>query len=134
MKGGCLCGTIRYEISGEHLEMHQCHCHQCRRASGASFATTMAVRTADFDFLKGEKNLAAYESTPGKQRTFCGRCGSPIYSRYEDNPGVLNLRSGTLDGDPGIRPGLHIHVASKAPWIEIRDELPQSQAEEELGY
>ncbi|MDJ0608520.1 MAG: GFA family protein [Kiloniellales bacterium] len=134
MKGGCLCGTIRYEISGEPLGMHHCHCHQCRRASGASFATTMVVRAADFDFLQGEEKLAAYESTPGKQRTFCGRCGSPIYSRYDDNPGFINLRSGTLDGDPGARPSLHIHVASRAPWIEITDNLPQSREEEGLAF
>ncbi len=134
MKGGCLCGTIRYEISGEPLGMHHCHCHQCRRASGASFATTMVVRAADFDFLQGEDQLAAYESTPGKQRTFCGRCGSPIYSRYDDNPGFINLRSGTLDGDPGARPSLHIHVASRAPWIEITDNLPQSREEEGLAF
>ncbi len=134
MKGGCLCGTIRYEISGEPLGMHHCHCHQCRRASGASFATTMVVRAADFDFLQGEEKLAAYESTPGKQRTFCGRCGSPIYSRYDDNPGFINLRSGTLDGDPGARPSLHIHVASRAPWIEITDKLPQSREEEGLAF
>ena len=114
MKGGCLCGAIRYEISGEALEMHHCHCHQCRRASGASFATTMMVRADDFAFLQGEEKLALYESTPGKQRTFCSRCGSPIYSRYDDEEGLINLRSGTLDGDPGIRPGQHIHEEGQA--------------------
>lgn len=134
MRGGCLCGAIRYELSGKPVEMHHCHCQQCRRASGASFGTTMMVRAEDFAFLQGEKLLSAYESTPGKQRTFCSRCGSPIYSRYADDPSLINLRGGTLDGDPGIRPGQHIHVASKAPWIEIHDALQQSEAEENAEW
>ena len=78
--------------------------------------------------------MAAYETTPGKQRTFCGRRGAPICSRYDDNPGFINLRSGTRGGEPGARPSSHIHVASKAPWIEITDGLPRSREEEGLTY
>lgn len=134
MKGGCLCGALRYEIHGKPFAMHHCHCHQCRRASGASFATTLAVRAADVTIEQGAEALSAYESTPGKKRHFCGTCGSPVYSRYDDDPEMLFLRSGTLDGDPGLRPGRHIHVAAKAPWIEILDDLPQSRRQEGLDY
>ncbi len=134
MKGGCLCGALRYEISGKPLYMHHCHCQQCRRASGASFATTLVVRSADLTIELGAERLAAYESTPGKKRHFCGVCGSPIFNRYDDNQEMLYLRSGTLDDDPGLRPERHIHVASKAPWIEILDDLPQSRREEDLDY
>jgi hypothetical protein len=32
---------------------------------------------------------------------------------------------GTVDGDPQARPERHVFVASKAPWYDIADALPQ---------
>jgi hypothetical protein len=56
---------------------------------------------------------------------FCRTCGSPIIARSDQYPTIYNLAMGTLDGDPGIRPSQHWHVASKAAWYEITDNLPQ---------
>jgi hypothetical protein len=61
-------------------------------------------------------------------RAFCGRCGSPVYSRRSDSPDVLRLRLGLLDDDPKRRPLAHFWVGSKAPWFEITDDLPQFEA------
>jgi hypothetical protein len=123
--GGCLCGGVRYQVGGQPASMYYCHCSQCRRATGSAFAANVMVRSDDLSFVAGEELLASYESSPGKRRHFCSRCGSPIYSRSQAMPQLSSLRSGTLDGDPGIRPGTHIHVASKADWFEIHDTLPR---------
>src|SRR2546421_1924 len=32
--GGCACGVIRYEISGEPLASNDCQCRDCQRKSG----------------------------------------------------------------------------------------------------
>jgi hypothetical protein len=56
---------------------------------------------------------------------FCRNCGSPLISRGDRHPTIFNLALGTVDGDPGVRPTAHWHVASKASWFEIRDDLPQ---------
>ena len=37
----------------------------------------------------------------------------------------VDVALGVLDDDPGIRVPHHIFVASKAPWVEITDGLPQ---------
>jgi hypothetical protein len=42
--------------------------------------------------------------------------------------GRVVIPSPGLDDDPGARPELHIFVASKAPWHEISDDLPQYEA------
>ena len=42
-----------------------------------------------------------------------------------DGSSALGLPLGALDDDPGVRPQLHVHVASKAPWFTITDGLPQ---------
>lgn len=126
--GRCQCGTVRYRIDGVPLAMYHCHCSQCRRASGSSFATNILVRSEDFGLVAGADELASFESSPGKRRHFCSRCGSPLFSAAQATPQIVSVRSGTLDGDPGLRPSAHIHVASKSPWYEIADELPQKLA------
>ena len=65
------------------------------------------------------------KSSPGNHRGFCRVCGSPIVSKFDTHPNYLGLPFGTLDDDPGIRPKVHMHVASKAPWFTITDDLPQ---------
>ena len=125
MTGSCLCGAVRYRIEGAPSRMLYCHCEHCRRASGSSFATNVLVDRDRFRLTSGEEVLGAYESRPGKIRHFCTRCGSPIYNRLTDGTGPCIVRAGTLDGDPGLRPSVHIWVSSKAPWVELDDGTPK---------
>jgi hypothetical protein len=126
LSGGCLCGEVRYELEGRLGPVVFCHCSQCRRGSGSAFATDGPVRARDLHLVAGRETLAEYESSPGKFRTFCPRCGSPIYSRLVSAPDVLRLRLGSLDEDPGARPVAHVFTGAKAPWFELSDDLPRS--------
>jgi hypothetical protein len=125
LEGGCLCGGVRFRITGRLGPAGYCHCKQCQRASGSAFAANAPVRTRYFSFTSGAELVNEYESAPGKFRAFCRRCGSPLYSRRESEPELRRIRLGTVDGDPGRRPLAHVWVSAKAPWDEIRDELPQ---------
>lgn len=126
--GSCLCGQVRYEIRGAPKAMYHCHCGTCRKANGAAFATNLIVAADDFAVVSGREGLASFESSPRKRRYFCSRCGSPLYSHAEATAQIVSVRSGTLDGDPGLRPSIHTHVASRAPWDEICDGLPERPA------
>jgi hypothetical protein len=97
----------------------------CRKAQGSAFRARAAVPRAAFRWTRGEALLARYESSPGTVRCFCSVCGSPLASFFPDDPDWIGLPLGPLDGDPGVRPAFHVHVASKAPWFEITDDLPQ---------
>ena len=123
--GSCLCGAVKYEIAGELAPIQLCHCSMCRRASGAGFATNMPIRADDFRVTSGEAALKVYRSTAGKERLFCGECGSPIISRSAGDPGMVRVRAGTLDEPAPTHPAFHFHVASKASWLPITDDLPQ---------
>ena len=105
--------------------MYYCHCSMCRKATGSSFATNMMVRTEDFVIVSGRALIKAFESSPDEYRHFCSECGSPIYGEALQRKGVVSVRCGTLDADPGIRPSVHVYVESKAPWFDICDQLPQ---------
>ena len=125
LSGACMCGTVEYEIASRPRFMYQCHCGKCRAATGASFATNAVVDTDSLRITAGKDKLSAYESSPGKFRYFCSSCGSPIYSHGAQTKQIVSVRCGTLKQDPGMRVAYHAFVASKAPWTEIRDDLPQ---------
>lgn len=125
LRGSCLCGEVRYEIDGELGPIVCCHCSMCRKAQGTAFGANAPVDAARFRIVAGEDVLREYRSSSTKSRFFCSRCGSPIFSRHDDSPGVARIRIGTLDTPIGARPTAHIHVASQAEWYEILDDLPR---------
>ncbi|MBA4283940.1 MAG: GFA family protein [Xanthomonadaceae bacterium] len=123
--GGCLCGGVRFRVDAALEPIQICHCSQCRKAQGTPFATNTPVASAAFRWLAGADLLSTYRSSPDKERVFCSRCGSPIYSRRDSVPGVLRLRAGLLDGDLSARPAAHHYTGSKANWWTIDDDLPR---------
>lgn len=125
MYGSCHCGAVRWESTGRVHRFTICHCDDCRKINGSAFSANLVVESAGFRITKGEALVTRYESTPGKHRCFCSRCGSPIHTTMSAKPEILILRAGTVDGDPGLRPQTHIWVKAKAPWHEIHDTLPQ---------
>jgi hypothetical protein len=90
---------------------------------GAAFATWGIIKPELFRWTSGEGFIETYESSPGRDRCFCKKCGAPLVSTHS---GVVGeVVAGTVDGDPGARPREHIFVASRASWHEITDALPQ---------
>ncbi len=123
-RGSCLCGEVAYEIEGPFEYAHHCHCSYCRKIHGTPYTTGAMAR--ERRWLRGERSIARYESSPGFHRWFCARCGSPVPG--DPFRSWTFVPVGTLDGDPGVRPAFHMFVASKAPWWEIRDGLPAHDA------
>ena len=123
--GGCLCGAVRFEITGSIQNIVYCHCSLCRKAQGSAFATNGIVKADDFIILSGEHNLTAFKSTPGQSKFFCKTCGSPIISKTESQPEQVRVRLGTIESDIEERPSAHIFATSKANWEDLCGELPQ---------
>ena len=83
------------------------------------------MKPSEFLIVSGEDLLSSWESSPGVHRFFASCCGSPLYKRDDAAPEALGFRLGTLDSDPSRRADVHFMVGSKAPWVEIKDGLPQ---------
>lgn len=119
--GGCLCGAVRYRVSGEVSPAVACHCSQCRRASGHLLAFVDAPR----DAVTVEGEVAWFDSTPGEiRRGFCPRCGSQLFWDRTADP-RLDIAAGSLDAPTGTRLAEHIFAADKGDYYEIADGLPQ---------
>lgn len=116
MKGSCLCGAIRYEVDAFAGPIGHCHCHTCRKAHAAAFASTARVARGHFRWLGGQETLRSFESSPGKLRHFCGNCGSHLMAEWLTQPQII-VRVATLDDDPGLRPVAHIWTSHDVPWL-----------------
>ncbi len=128
ISGRCECAKVSYEIHGEVSDFSHCHCSQCRRLHGAAYATFIGVSRDEFRYLSGEAGLKSYASSAVNDRVFCGDCGSNILVDCKSEPSELYVCMGTVDGHPALPPGYHQYVASKAPWHDLCDDLPQYDA------
>ncbi|OUR63965.1 aldehyde-activating protein [Methylophaga sp. 42_25_T18] len=124
MIGKCLCEQIIYEIEGEFGPIFNCHCSKCRRWHGATYRTRGSINKSQFKWLKGVKSLSTYNSSETVTKYFCSNCGSSLISTYAEQPDVIGVPIGGLEGNLG-QPQAHIFVDSKATWHEITDNLPQ---------
>lgn len=116
MKGSCLCGAVEYQVDSLDMPISHCHCNTCQKAHAAAFATTAGVMREHFRWLKGQDVVASFESSPGKKRHFCPRCGSHLVAVRANQPHVI-VRVATLDEDPGVVPQAHIWVSHDKSWI-----------------
>ena len=122
--GSCLCGQVRFELAGMPQFINHCHCSMCRKVHGAAFGSFLHANASAFRWVAGLSQVQNYQSSPGNVRAFCKVCGSNVPVLEEEDTHVI-IPAGSLDDDPVVRPVVHIHTESKAPWFEITDGLPQ---------
>lgn len=121
-EGGCLCGGVRYRVTGPLSDVTACHCQQCRRSTGHVFANTDVARE-DLKLVRDE-TLRHYESSPGIHRSFCGICGSTLFWERLGSA-QLSIAAGTLDGPTGLKLVGHIFTAFKGDYYELEPGPPQ---------
>lgn len=92
--------------------------------SGSSFATYGRALQADFVITSGAEEITTFERKPGNVIAFCRRCGSQVPHPPAGNH-EFEFGAGLLDDDPEVDIAYHIFVDSRAPWIELRDDLPK---------
>jgi hypothetical protein len=124
LTGSCMCGSVAYEVDGAAGPIIHCNCQTCRKAHATAFSSVSAVAREKFRWTKGEELLVGYESSPGKLRRFCSKCGSHILAERAGQPIVL-LRLGCLDTPITDRPKAHIWRSDGATWFDPKDQLPE---------
>ena len=69
--GSCLCGSVKYEITGNMGMFQYCHCSRCRKITGSAHAANLFVSPADFHWLAGEEVVERYEPAHTKYFATC---------------------------------------------------------------
>ncbi len=122
--GSCLCGGVRFEITGKVSAIGRCHCSLCRKVSGAAADAKFLTARRSLRWIQGEELVQLYSRPTAWTTAFCQVCGSPLPLAHP-NGKLFYVPAGLLDDDPGTRVELHIYVGSKAPWDEIAGSAPQ---------
>ena len=121
--GSCLCGAVKFQVEGELRPPDGCHCIQCRKTSGHYWASTDVPRKSLK--VEGEFNVAWYRSSEKVQRGFCSTCGASLFwdPIHKDFIGVA---MGAFDAPTNTKLAIHIYVADKGDYYDIKDGLPQN--------
>jgi hypothetical protein len=123
LSGRCECGAVRYRVVDEFLYAANCHCSNCRAATGSAFKAFAGIERDKLELIDGLDSLLVF-GEDDLNNTRCAVCGSFLFSVVRDGA-YVHVAMGSLVDAPSIRPTEHIFVGSKAPWFEITDDLPQ---------
>ncbi len=134
IRGGCGCGAVRFEVSQPFVSAAYCHCTRCQRRTGAGAAATARAEPGTVRITRGEDELRGWAPEGGREKVFCVRCGSGLFSREPGSSDPTGVRLGAIDGDPGIRPRSHQYVAYAACWESIPDDGLPRYEEARPGY
>jgi hypothetical protein len=114
--GQCLCGAVRFRISGRFENFFLCHCARCRKDSGSAHSANLFSSTAKIDWLMGQEKARRFRLSGSQHvKCFCVDCGSAL-PFLQENDGVLVVPAGSLDGRVGMWPDAHICFSSRADW------------------
>jgi hypothetical protein len=126
LTGRCLCGEVSCVATGEPISTVNCHCTDCRRVTGAAFATVLYF-SGDTVEISGA--LSSYQSASDRgtevTRQFCANCGSQMFTRSAAWPELLGIRAGCIDETDRIVPQRNVFVSSKIPSTALDPKLPQ---------
>ena len=128
--GQCLCGAVKFRISGVFESFFLCHCSRCRKDSGSAHSANLFSSTAKLIWVSGEANIKTF-CLPGSRhmKSFCSDCGSAL-PVSQPEIGLRVVPAGSLDSRIDMLPNAHIWCSSRANWdndlasIERIDGLP----------
>ncbi|WP_395668547.1 GFA family protein [Rhodoferax sp.] len=115
-EGGCLCGSIRFRVTGEPAKPHTCSCESCRKHSGALTLTWVEFPAQNVQWVGPGGKPSTWRSSSYSSRAFCSSCGSTI-GAIDDAPTVA-IATGVLD-KPHLRefaPRYHSYVSRCPRW------------------
>jgi hypothetical protein len=116
MKGGCLCGAVRYEGT-DPVVTAVCHCKHCQRISGSAYSVNVLFPEAK---VRVEGTTQYYLDTGDSgghlQRHFCPKCGSSLYTKADALPGLTIVKAGTLDDTSAVKPTVQLYCARAQAW------------------
>jgi hypothetical protein len=126
LTGSCLCGALRYSVTGEPSRFYHCHCSRCRKATGTGHATNLFLNNGTLSWT-GDKTLIKRYKIPEAERftrTFCTQCGGPLPAEIP-SMNLVFVPAGTLDDEPNIAPQARIFHESRTAWSCAGDEIPR---------
>ena len=127
VRGSCLRGEVAFQLEEPLSEIELCHCKKCRKAYGAPFTATLYARKSAFRWLRGEGQVAIYDSPieeapPAYRHSFCRRCGSALPLTWDALP-LVEVPAASLDDAVDVRTAYQMFECQRAAWLADTAEL-----------
>lgn len=123
--GGCQCGELRYEVTGDPLDVYCCHCTECRKQSASAHGISVIVRRDAFRLTAGEPKIWTRPADSGNtvECLFCPTCGTRIVHRDEGDheSETLAVKGGSFDEPVDLTVAKHIWTDRALPGYRIPD-------------
>jgi hypothetical protein len=126
LKGGCICGAVRYECHTAPIFSGNCHCSDCQKASGGGYSSSFFLPEAAVT-ITGDVKYHAVKGGSGNEvsRGFCPNCGSSLFGKPAVLAGLIGIRAGSLDDPSQYQPAMDIFTANAQPWVFLDPNLPK---------
>jgi hypothetical protein len=121
LHGGCLCGALRYVVLGPAAQTTVCHCSDCRHASGAPFVAWTFFRSGALSWTAGRPKMIHFA---GRERSFCGDCGTPLVFFDPGIPEWFEVSTCSLDDPDPHLPVDECWMGDRIGWLESVGKLP----------
>ena len=139
IRGQCLCGAVRFQLTPPLAPLTHCHCRSCRLSRGVAFVTWTSVPPDRFALTEGETEVAWYRSSPGVRWGSCRVCSSPMFyvadqAGHPDSPALdhVYVSVGSLTDAIEDRPTAHVSYEEHLGWIEGAEALPKFHAKSDV--
>ena len=126
LEGSCHCGAVRFACESHTPQPYQrCYCSICRKtAGGGGFAINIMADNASMKITDPDQARMVYRAKLEEgeislaERSFCGRCGSPLWLWDPRWPELIHPIASAIDsGLPVPAESTHIVLGSKAAWV-----------------
>ena len=124
LTGGCFCGAVRFEATGEVRMRGQCLCATCQKVSGGGGNFFLGMMASGFRYTQGApRSYQAHEAAP--IRDCCETCGVHLAARSPRAPDGIIVKVGALD-DPGAfnRPDFVVWTEDMQPFHALLENVP----------
>lgn len=131
--GGCQCGSVRYELTGDTLELYVCHCRECRKQAASAFGISVIVPRAAFRLTQGSPKFWSRATDTGHtlECAFCPECGSRLWHQRSGAAETITVKGGSLDQPIDLRSAVHIWTSRMLPGIIVAEGAVQFPGEPE---
>ena len=120
--GKCRCGAVRFEIMVPAIWAFHDHSQATRETTGAASMAWVGSWKKRFRLLDGEDEITRYEE-PGVARSFCRRCGTPLFYERDRSRHVINIPYALFETRVGREPRYHAALREMPDWAYLGEPL-----------
>ena len=124
--GGCLCGSVRFDLDEAITSFGACHCDMCRRWTGGPYLATDCGKGVRFE---GEENIGRFKSSDWAERGFCKICGSSLFYFIIPSGDYL-MAVGAFDDQDGLDMTSQVFIDEKPDCYGFANETKLMTGEE----